>query len=164
MKEIRGLCVSVCLQKISFRFENCSFLSLQNTVDCIYPWTHHRLWKLSQMFPRRRYFEIHRYLLIQNLHLLLWGSPRCFCGSQYASEGIFANLANIFDSLGWENSETQTFDVIWNRAFTGRCNRRVLYVYQDETCPSVAVGGFCSKRWKKTWLIAVEFCFKILCK
>ena len=105
-----------------------------------------------------------KYLLIQNLHLLLWGSPRCFCGSQYASEEIFTNLAYTFDSLRWENSETQTFDVIWNRAFTGRCNRRVLYVYQDETCPSVAVGGFCSKRWKKTWVIAVEFCFKILCK
>ena len=60
-----------------------------------------------------------KYLLIQNLHLLLWGSPRCFCGSQYASEGIFANLAHTFDSLGWENSETQTFDVIWNRVFTG---------------------------------------------
>ena len=105
-----------------------------------------------------------KYLLIQNLHLLLWGSPRCFCGSQYASEGIFANLAHTFDSLGWENSETQTFDVLWNRVFTGGCNRRVLYVYQEETCPSVAVGGFCSKGWKKTWLIAVEFCFQILCK
>ena len=103
-----------------------------------------------------------KYLLIQNLHLLLWGSPRCFCGSQYASEGIFANLANIFDSLGWENSETQT--LIWNRAFTGRCNRRVLYVYHEESCLSVAVGGFCSKGWKKTWVIAVEFCFQILCK
>ena len=58
------------------------------------------------MFPRRPCFEIRRYLLIQNLHLLL------FCGSQYASEGIFANLAHIFDSLGWENSEAQTFDVM----------------------------------------------------
>ena len=43
-----------------------------------------------------------KYLLIQNLHLLLWGSPRCFCGSQYASEGIFANLAHTFDWLEWE--------------------------------------------------------------
>lgn len=129
MKELRGLCV--CLQNVPFRLENCSFLSWQNTVDCIYPWTHHRLWQLSQMFPRRRCFEIHRYLLIQNPHLLLWGSPRWFCGFRYASKGIFANLAHIFDLIGWENSETQTFDVIWNRVFTGRCNRRVCLLGRD---------------------------------
>ena len=155
MKELRGLCVSVCLQNIPFRFENCSFLSFQNTVDCIYPWTHHRLWKLSQMFPRRRCFEI-RHLNIYWYRIFIYFSEEVLDAFVWFSLCQLRDFRK-FGAYFWLTR-------VGNRAFTGRCNRRVLYVYQEETCPSVAVGGFCSKGWKKTWVIAVEFCFQILCK
>ena len=96
------------------------------------------LWSFpAQMWSSHdgRCFVIHHHILI-NFHLLLWGSPRCFFGCQYVSEGIFANSANNCQgnfTLGWENFQvwhlkrrrlTSCENMFCASAFTGRCNRR----------------------------------------
>ena len=127
MKELGGFVCFNLSKNIPFRFENCSFLSLQNTVDCIYQWTHHRLRKVSQMFPRPRCFEIHRYLLIQNLHLLLlellwfsicqWRDFRKF-GAYF----WLTRVGKLWSTDVWRHVKS---------CVHGRCNRRVCLSGRD---------------------------------